>query len=420
MHRRVSFLLPLGFAAGLPLLLVGSTLSSWLTGVSDLTTIGLFSLAGLPYSIKFLWAPLLDRLPPPMPAAALDRRRGWLLPVQALCALALAAMGALGPTPGSGQGSRALAPLFCATLLCATLAATQDVLVDAYRADVLPREERGAGSAAYLIGYRLAVVVSGALALSLAEHLRWSRVYLLMAGLVLCGTLATWLAPPIPQGPDAPRDAAPARERGPGQGGLTAPLRALLARPGAPLMLAFVALYKLGDAVALGLINPFLLLLGYRKAEVGTLANGLGLFAMLGGTLLGGALLPRLGPRRALLWFGAAQALANLGYAALGLMAGAAGGARPPLTALTAVVAIDQLAGGMASCALIAYLLGCCEPRHSATHYALLSSLSGVLGRLLGGGAGYLAARLGFPTFFFLTMVCALPGLWLARRLPRA
>lgn len=424
--------LGLGFAAGLPLLLTSSTLSARLAAAGvDLGSIGLYSLVGLPYSLKFLWAPLLDRLPPPLRRPA--GRRGWIAPLQVLLAIAVAALGAADPRSGL--------PLAGLALLVAFLSASQDVVIDAYRAEALPPPSRAAGGATYVLGYRAAMVAAGAGALLLSERLPWPAVYGAVGVLMLLALPVTLTAPREPAAvgddlpktsiaageaaqEDAPLDELP-RTKGTEPSARPAPgageacswkvVPAGLARetcfwkvvPAGRGLLGVVLLYKLGDALVLGMLTPCLLQLGFSAGEVGALASGAGLGATIVGALLGGALTPRLGLRRALLLFGAAQAAANLGYAALAVT--------PSRPLLLGAVVLDNACGGLATTAFVALLASLCERGRSATQYAVLSSLSSVAGRLAGAVAGYLAAGLGWPRFFLLTALLGAPALALLR-----
>jgi len=382
--RRVRLLPLVGFASGLPYLLSGATLSARLNAAGvDLTTLGLFALVALPYSFKFAWAPLLDRFTVPL----LGRRRGWMVVLQLAVACAIAALGVADPRT---------APLSVAALaLCLTfVSASLDVVSDAYNADVLEPAERGPGGAAFVLGYRTAMLLSGSVALILADHLPWRTVYFGFAGAMLVGVGATLLAP------------EPANVRPPPSlsAAVVEPLRDYFARPHALAVLAFLTLYRLGDTVAVALLTPFLLRLGFSMSEIGTVNQGVGLFATIVGALVGGGLVERLGLYRALLIFGILQALTNAGYCLLALVG-------PHHALLVAAVAVDNLCTGLATAASVAFLLSLCNPRFSATQLSLLTSATGLAGRLLSASSGYLAARTGFAGFFALTIALALPAL---------
>lgn len=390
--RRVAAVLVLGFSSGLPLALSGGTLQAWMavTGV-DVRTIGLLSVVGLPYTVKFLWAPLMDRFVPPW----LGRRRGWILLAQLALIPPLLLMGTLSPpdTP------KALALL---ALVVALASASQDIVFDAYRADVLREPERGVGAAVSVLGYRIAMLVSGALALILSDRIGWDRTYWLMAALLGVGMLGT-LTGPEPERP-AP---APVSLRA----AVWGPLTELLSKPGAVALLLLIVLYKLGDAFAGTLTTTFLIQgLGFTATDVGAVNKGMGLVASILGALAGGTMMVRLGLYRALMRFGVLQAVTNLAFMLLALS-----GKSYPLMVLA--VGAENLAGGMGTAAFVALLMALCDGRFTATQYALLSALAS-LGRVfVGPPSGFLVIAVGWAWFFFVTFLTALPGLLLLRRL---
>jgi PAT family beta-lactamase induction signal transducer AmpG len=384
--KRVGLLVALGFASGLPLALTGTTLSAWMTNEGvDLKTIGLFGLVALPYNFKFVWAPLFDRFVVPW----LGRRRGWMACTQLGLVGAIAVMGGVNPR----AAPFALAAL---AVLVAFLSASQDIVSDAYRTDVLPETERASGTATFVLGYRAAMLVSGAFALILSARLPWQLVYWVMAALMAVGVAASWVAP-------EPETVRPPRTLG---AAVVEPFVDYFARRGALVTLAFIALYKLGDSLASGMITPFLLKTGFGNAEVGALQKGLGLGATIVGTLLGGGLVAKLGVRRSLLWFGVAQAATNVTYMALALVG-------KSYWVLAGAITVDNVCGGLGTAAFVAYLMSLCNRRFSATQYALLSSASTVAGRLIGASAGFAAERFGWPVFFGGTIAAAAPALLL-------
>jgi PAT family beta-lactamase induction signal transducer AmpG len=385
--RKIFILLLLGFASGLPLALTGATLQAWLAveGV-DIKTIGWFTLVGQPYVYKFLWAPLMDRYSIPF----LGRRRGWLAVTQVLLLVFIAWMGGVSPkdTPWL---------LAALALAVAFLSASQDVVFDAYRADVLEAEERGAGAAVSVLGYRIAMLVSGGLALILVDNfISWTLAYWLMAGLMLVGLVATWAADE-PKAHGAPPRSLAAAVRD--------PLKDYFSRDGAWLLLILIILYKLGDAFAGTLTTAFLLRgAGFSLTDVGLANKWLGVGATIVGLLIGGALMARLKLYKSLLLFGLLQALTNLGFMILAMA-----GKSYPL--MITVIAAENLCGGMGTAAFVALLMALCDRRFSATQYALLSALAS-LGRVyVGPAAGALAAIYGWAPFFFLTFLIALPGI---------
>jgi PAT family beta-lactamase induction signal transducer AmpG len=407
LQPRMLLMFALGFGSGLPLLLTGSTLLAWLVGVGVPTAqLGLFSLCSLPYSLKLLWAPLLDRV---APLPQLGRRRGWMLGAQLLLVAAIAALGSADPVRR---------PLTTAALalLVAALAATQDIAVDAYRTDLLAPAHAAAGTAVFVFGFRTAMVVAGALALRLFDSLQgdFRRVYFIMAAAMLPAVLATLLAPVEPAPAGAPPAAGFARM-------LLDPLRDFFQRPGALLILLFVMLYRLSDTLATALITPFLLQVGYTNTQVADATKLFGLLASILGALLGGAVVLRIGLLRSLYGFGVLQAVSNLGYVAIAhRFAHAAASAPRSLPLLYAAVVADNLCTGLAVAAIGGFLITLCNRRFSATQAALLSSASGVLGRLLGGVSGFFVARWGWEAFLLATVALGAPALGLLWRVDRA
>lgn len=392
LNRRVATVTALGFASGLPLALSAGTLQAWLTveGV-DVRTIGVFSLVGLPYVCKFLWAPLLDRYQPGWPG----RRRDWMLLTQVLLA-ALLFMAGYGGLAAGGL------PLLAAMAVAiAFLSATQDVAVDAYRSEVLHERERGFGAAVSVTGYRLGMLAAGAGALLLADHLGFARVYEIMALLLLLGAAASLLGPDLPPNVRPPSDLVSA---------VIEPLSEYFRREAALSLLVLVFLYKLGDAFAGSLSTLFLIgELGFTLTEVGTVAKGLGLAASVAGALYGGVMMQRLGLYRSLLLFAWLQAFTNLGFGLLALLG-------KSYAAMVAVVGLENLAGGMGTAAYLALLMSICDRRYTATQFALLSAVAS-LGRVLSGPpAGYMVKATGWPAFFAMTFVLALPAIVLLMR----
>ncbi len=445
--RRVAAMLWLGFSSGLPLALTAGALQAWLTveGVT-IRTIGYFALVGLPYTFKFVWAPLLDRFEPP----ALGRRRAWIVAFQLAIALACFGMATLDPV-------RSIEPIAAMAVLIAFLSASQDVVFDAYRADLLDADERGAGAAVSVLGYRIAMLVSGGAALVIADQwLGWPDTYRLMGVLMGVLALGTLACPAIPA---AGRLLSPARAELVGffvmitTGALTwwlltrfaafalgavagsvslavdttilaatglasilaarrvgfpsfvEPWDAFFSRRHAIALLVLIILYKLGDAFAGALTTSFLLRgVGFTQTEVGTINKGLGLAATLVGALAGGAWLSRRSLYDALMIFGILQAVSNLGYWALAVL--------PKSHALmAAAVGVENLCGGMGTAAFVAFLMALTDRRFSAAQYALLSALSAVGRIYVGPASGVMVESLGWPAFFLATVVTALPGI---------
>ncbi len=391
---RVAPLLVLGFASGLPLALTSGTLQAWATVENvPLQEIGFLTLVGSAYTLKFLWAPLVDRYAPPL----LGRRRGWMLLTQVLLGLGIMAMGALSP-------SSALQTLALFAVIVAFLSATQDIAFDAYCTDVLRKEERGAGAAIKVMGYRLAMIVSGGLALILADQwIGWNNTYVLMGGLMLLCTLATFWAPEPEHVARPPRTLREA---------VGEPLHEFFSRRGALAVLLLIVLYKLGDAFAGALSTTFLIRgAGFTPTEVGTVNKVLGLAATIIGALAGGSLMSRWGLYRSLMAFGLLQAVSNLAYWLIAI-------SPKNLWLMATGVGIENLCGGLGTASFVGLLMALCRQRFSATQFALLSALSAV-GRtyLAGPLTPPLVNAMGWPGFFLLTVVIALPGLVLLKML---
>lgn len=388
--RRVLLMWLLGFSSGLPLLLTGSTLSAWLaTSGMSLSQIGILSWVGLPYALKIVWAPLLDRFTVPL----LGRRRGWMLAFQAALCVTLLLLSLANPR----ESIQAVAVL---ALAVAFLSASQDIVTDAYRSDLLEREERAAGTAVFVLGYRIAMLLTGGLALIVADHWSWRAVYAASGLAMGVGMVTSWCAP------------EPAQVRPPSSvsAAVIEPLVDFFRRPGAITVLLFVTLYRVGDTLANVMVMPFLLSLQFGQSEIGVVYKVIGIAATILGTLVGGALTARFGLFRSLLLAGLLQGLANLAYAVLALT-----GKHHVL--LVTAVGIDNLCTGLAIAALDAFLMALCSRRYSAMQYALLVSASGALGRVLGGVSGVLASHLGWPLFFLATMLVVLPAAALLMRL---
>jgi PAT family beta-lactamase induction signal transducer AmpG len=408
---RVLIIWLLGFVAGLPLALSGATLTVWMAdrGV-DLETIGLLSLAGLPYALKFLWAPLVDALDVPLLGARLGRRRGWMLASQIVLVAAILLLGLQDPVS---------APLAVGigALIVATASATQDIVIDAFRIESLKADEQAAGMASYVAAYRIGMLVSGAgvIALTawleargLAKEAVWPIGYAIAALLVPVGMLAILLS-------TEPKALGPAEARHDGLTHLVGATRTavgeLLSREAILTVLAFVALYKVCDALAGALTAPFVLSLGYDKATYAAVVNGVGLIASILGGFAGGMLAHQL-PLLSSLWLGLLlQMTSNLAFVWLAAVP-------PSVPALTTAVLIENFSGGIGTVIFVAYLSALCgSPLHTATHYALLTALTALGRTLLASLSGYAAARLGWPLFFLATTAAAVPSLVLLARL---
>lgn len=391
---RMLFALFMGFASGLPLLLTGSVLQAWLkrSGI-DLTSIGLFALVGLPYTLKFLWAPLFDRYLPPL----LGRRRGWLLVMQVPLAAALFALSFAHPSPSE------LLPVSVAALLVAFFSASQDIVVDAYRRESLADVELGLGSAMYVNGYRIGLLVAGAGGLILAGSYSYESMFQLMAVVMAACIVVTLLAPepPLPVGrPTTLMEA------------VFLPFRDYFTRDGAWLALAFILLYKLGDTMASSMTTPFYLERGYSESEIGAVVKLFGFWATIAGGTLGGVWILRIGMRQALWLFGLGQMLSTMGFVVLA-------GVAPTAVALATVVAIENFTAGLGTAAFVGFMASLTDRRFTATQYALLSSLMGVPRVFASAPTGWLAEWLGWPGFFLMCTLIAIPGLLLLRWIAR-
>ena len=398
--RRLWLMGAYGFFSGLPLPLSGFTFRLWLSeGGVSLALIGLTANVGLAYSLKFLWAPVLDQARPPGPLGRLGRRRGWLAAIQPALALAALLLALSHP-------NRAPAGAIAAAGLVAFLSASQDIVIDAWRIETFPPRAQGAAMAAYVWGYRLALLISGAGVIAAAGRLGWHGALVAVAGLLALAPLVTLLAPE----PAVTVRAVAARFGARLRAAVTEPLREILARPGAPTILGFVALFKLGEAMAGVMTAPFYTHLGFNRAAIAVANGPLALAATFAGTALGGWLVARIGVGRALLATGWVQTASMGMYLILAASAGKA-------HVLVATVGVEAFAEGMADAAFITYLSGLCSPGFSATQYALLSSLAAIALRTVGGLSGFLAAETGWTLFYALAMFAALPAMGLMLRL---
>ncbi len=410
LDRRLVIVFLMGFASGLPLALSGATLAIWLTtaGVT-LAAVGLFVTVGTPYTMKFLWAPLIDRVPIPGLTRLLGRRRSWMVAIQLCLIAAIVALGATRPEA---------APLWTAimALAVAFFSASQDIVIDAYRIEVLEPEQQGAGAAMTQAGYRVGMIASGAGALYLADALQdWFWVYVAMALLAAGGLVVALLAP-------IPREAAPLPRKASVGAWLAdtiaGPFEEFFTRSGAQtalLILAFILLYKFGDAFAGVMANPFYVRIGFSMSEIASVSKIFGVVATLAGVFVGGVLVKRYGVMTSLLVCGLLQMFSNLMFAAQ-----AAIGADVGFLVLT--IGIENLSGGMGSAAFVAYLSLLCNVAYTGTQYALFSSFMAFGRTWMSASSGWVAEQTDWVTFFVISTFMALPGLlmllWMQRRLP--
>ena len=406
--RRVIAILFLGFSSGMPLLLTFSTLSIWLAeeGISK-TTIGLFALVGMPYSLKFIWAPLIDRLHLPLLTRWLGRRRGWAILTQVALMIGITGLG--GNDPANGAWAMAAWALFVTFA-----SASQDVVIDAYRVEILEERQFGAGAAMIVAGYRLGMLASGAGALYLAEAVSWFWVYVAMAGLMAVGMLAILLNPEPGRG-ETDSTAADGRTHPIKwlRDAVVEPFAEFLHRGGWLPILLFVVFYKFGDSLAGIMANPFYVEIGFSKAEIASVSKIFGLGATLVGGFLGGMLVMRRGIMQSLLWCGLLQMLSNLMFAVQAMVG-------HDISMLAVTIAVENVAGGMGTAAFVAYLSSLCNIAYTATQYALLSSLMALARTALSAPGGAVAESTSWVSFFLITTIAALPGLallwWLIRR----
>lgn len=391
-NRRIAVMILLGISSGLPLSLTSGTLQAWMTvaGV-NLRTIGIFSLVGLPYTLKFLWSPFMDRFVPPRLGQLLGRRRGWIIVTQLILLAGIFMMGTVPPKD---------APVMMAVLALsvAFFSASQDIVVDAYRTDLLREQERGIGSAVFVTGYRVGMLLSGAMAMIMSDRIGWSATYFVMAGLMMIGVVTTLFSPEPGGVPLYPKSL---------QEAVVGPLKDFFGRKSAVLVLFFIMFYKLGDAYAGTMTTAFLIRgLGFTATDVGTVNKGLGLVSLIVGATLGGTLMVRLGLFRSLLIFGLLQAVSILSFVILAW----AGKSYP---VMIWAVAFENFTGGMGTAAFVALLMTLCNHRYSATQFALLSSLA-ALGRVfITPTSGYVVEAVGWTWFFVIAALTAAPGLFL-------
>lgn len=384
----VSFIM--GFACGLPLLLTITVLQAWMKeeGV-DLTVIGFMSLVGLPYTVKFLWAPVMDRFT----LHFLGRRRGWLLMAQIALIVSIAGLGFANPkNPWM---------IAVAAFLVTFFSASQDIVVDAYRREDLADSELGLGSSLYVNGYRIGMLLASGGGLIMADHISFSMVYLIMAVCMLPGVLTTLFTPEPVVSAGTPGSLKEA---------VVNPLIEYFSRQGALWILAFILLYKIGDTMASAMTMPFYLDIGFSKTEIGAVVKLFGFWATVIGSLIGGVFMLRLGINRSLWIFGFLQAISTAGFALLAMIGHS-------IPALAVVIAFENLSGGMGTAAYVAFMGSITNKKFTATQYALLSSLMGIPRVLASAPTGYLAKHFGWASFFILCTLIAIPGILLLLKL---
>jgi PAT family beta-lactamase induction signal transducer AmpG len=387
---KMAALLVLGFSSGMPLFLTSKTLQAWMTVENvDLGTIGMMSLVALPYSFKWMWAPLLDRYIPPL----FGRRRGWIFIAQVLLMLSIIWMSFHDPRRG-------LQMVALNAILIAFFSATQDVAVDAYRTDVLDDHEMGAGAAVWVLGYRIALLITGGIAFFLADRISWPTVYILMGVLMAVGMIGTWRAPePVMLG----KPPASLLEA------VRLPFQEFFQRAGtvrAVLILLFIVVYKLPEYLAQNMATPFLLQLGFSQSEIGAVQGVIGLIATIVGTFAGGIAVAKIGINRSLWSFAILGAASNILFYLLAITG------KNHALLLTSVV-IENFCLGLVNGVFVAFLMSMCNVQYSATQFALLSSLMAASRDILISPAGKVAEVTGWPTFFLIALATVIPGLLL-------
>lgn len=402
--RRIAAILGIGFASGLPFIMVNDSLSAWLSDADvDVKAIGVFGLVTLPWSLKFLWAPLVDRFQPP--ARGLGRRRAWLLWSQVALALVLPLLAVVGPD--SAGSSLQLLAIFA--IVAATISATQDIVASAYMVDALEKPRLGAGAAAYVTGYRLASIAGGALLLILSDEIGWRWSFVLVGGLMGYGVIATLFAPEPQERAHPPETMHEA---------IVQPV-VRFARDlgwGAVVLVVFAFAFRLPDQLGNRMTMPLLIQeLGFEPADVGAVRQFLGMIITILGAVIGGFAVARIGLIRALILFGLLQALSNGGFWLLAR-------SEPSYSLMVAVVLTEGFCSGLVSAGFIAFLMSCCDRRYSATQYAILTGLMGLAGAVAPAWSGYLVADVGYADFFLLTIAAGVPGMLmipLIRNAPR-
>jgi len=394
LNRRMLICIFTGFTSGLPLYILISLLPAWLRSEGvDLKAIGLFALIGLPFTWKFLWAPFFDRYIPP-----LGRRRGWLLLTQIPLLISLALFGQFNPQLDIWTIA------YLATAV-AFFSASQDIVLDAYRRELLPDIELGIGNAIHVNAYKIAGLIPGSLSLILADHLPWDSVFMITALFMLPGLAMTLIVsePQLTRG--VPRTLKEA---------VIEPFHEFITRNGwqsALWVLAFIFFYKLGDSMATALATPFYLDMGFSKTEIGLVAKNAGLWPSVIGGLLGGVWMIKLGINRALWLFGILQMFAILGFAWLAWLGPQTAVDAAHLTALAVVIGVEAFGVGLGTAAFVAYIAHTTHPLYTATQFALFTSLAAVPRTVVNAATGFMVESLGWPLFFILCFLLAIPGM---------
>ena len=389
MNRRMLICIFTGFTSGLPLYIIFSMIPAWLrTEGVDLGTIGLFALIQIPYTWKFFWAPFMDRFAPPF----LGRRRGWLLITQVFLLIFIAGLGMFSPVQD----------IWTIAYLCTAVAffsASQDVVIDAYRREILPDEELGLGNSIHVNAYRVSGLIPGSLALILADHLPWDTVFQIVAAFMLVGIGMT-LAIKEPSLGNAPKTMKEA---------IVEPFNEFINRKGwqsALLILSFIFLYKLGDNMATALATPFYLDLGFTMTEIGIIAKNAALWPAIIGGMLGGLLMVKIGINRALWLFGFVQIITIIGFIFLAEIGN-------DKIVLAIVISMEYLGVGLGTAAFVAFIARSTHPRYTATQLALFTALAAVPRTFVNSVVGYIVESIGWTQFFIFCTIAAIPGMLL-------
>lgn len=406
-HPRIITIALLGFSSGLPLALTSATLGFWLAeaGVS-LKEIAIFGLVATPYALKFLWAPLMDAAPIPVLHQLLGRRRSWLIVTQSMLMASLIFLGLSNPVEAPWW-------MALAAVLVAFSSASQDIVIDAYRVEILKPEQYGAGAAAIIFGYRMGMIAAGAGALMLSKYYGWELTYMVMAALVLVG-MATVL---LNKEPEVIHEQTKARQHGVVPWlyhAVVMPFSDFMRRKYWLGILLFILLYKMADAFMGVMANPFYVKIGFDKADIATIVKVYGVIATIVGGFIGGSMVLRLGMVRSLWICGIAQMLTNLMFSAQALIG-------PDTGFLALTITLENLSGGMGGAAFVAFMSRLCNVQFTATQYALLSSFASFGRTWLSAPAGWFAEGMGWPVFFAFSTVLGIPGLiclwWLSRKI---
>lgn len=397
-NRKMLICVMLGFTSGLPLFMLYNLMSAWLKAEQvDLKAIGLFALVGFPYTWKFIWSPLMDRFHFPM----LGRRRGWMFITQLALLAVIGSMGFYSP-------ATELTMIVFLAGLAAFLSASQDIVIDAYRRELLSDHEQGSGTALFVNAYKMSTLVPGSLSLILSDFMSWQMVFSITALFMLPGLFTTLLiSEPAIYG-EPPRTLREA---------VVEPFREFINRRGwsyALLILAFIFLYKLGDSMATALATPFYIELGFSRTQIGLVAKNAGLWASLAGGIIGAVWLEKTGVNRGLWIFGALQAVAILGFALLAQTGvSAPAGSAPDTLMLGLVIGMEAFSVGLGTAAFTAFIATTTDERYTATQFALFTSLAAVPRTFFNALTGFIVDQTGWVSFFLICFALAIPGMLL-------